>query len=191
MTLELEKNSASTVFIDTDETSFATFCYTKKGELFLNSDWGNYFYSWRAFQGEFETFLKGLNLDYLVSKLESNRESRLSRKQKEVLTKLCELFIKTLRENKPREVYLVPEQVAVNGYLLGEHYDIQSFFKNVSSYGLKYGVLQKIIHIDNNGFCTTGYDLKNTVSDNVYPVKSYLLKKEVEAPKPYKTTQNN
>lgn len=101
MTIEIEKNCATTVFINTSETSFATFCYTKKGDFFLNSDWGNYFYSWRSFGDDFEKFLKGLEIGYLTNKLASGfNQYPVEGRRLEVLIKLLELFLKTLNEQQ-------------------------------------------------------------------------------------------
>ena len=100
MTIEIEKNTASTVFINSEETSFATFCYTKKGDLFLNSDWGNYFYSWRSFGDDFEKFLSGLELGYLTQKMASGiTQYPVEGKRLDVLIKLLGLFILTLKKD--------------------------------------------------------------------------------------------
>lgn len=99
MTIEIEKNTASTVFINTEETSFATFCYTKKGDLFLNSDWGNYFYSWRSFGDDFEKFISGLDVGYLTNKLATGfTQYPVEGRRLDVLIKLSGLFILTLKK---------------------------------------------------------------------------------------------
>lgn len=104
MTIEIEKDNASTVFINTQETSWATFCYTKKGDLFLNSDWGNYFYSWRSFGNDFEKFLKGLEIGYLFSKMASSfTQYRVEDKRAEILIKLLELFQTALNNSDQSE----------------------------------------------------------------------------------------
>lgn len=104
MTIQIEKNSASTVHIDTPETSWATFYYSKKGDLFLNSDWGNYFYSWRSFGEDFEKFLKGLEIGYLYSKMASSfSQFPVEGRRAEVLESLLLIFTKALQEDQVTE----------------------------------------------------------------------------------------
>lgn len=108
MTIEIEKNNASTVFIKTEETSWATFWYNDKGDLFLNSDWGNYFYSWRSFGDDFEKFLKGLELGYLYGKMASSfTQYPVEGRRSDVLKKLLGLFLISL--NKQQEETLKKE----------------------------------------------------------------------------------
>lgn len=187
MELNINKNTASTVYINTAATSFATFCYTAKGDLFLRSDWGNFYYSWGAFGNYFEGFLSELEPQYLYNKLLNVREERLTKKQKDVLLTLCDLFITALRENMQSEI----SEIVLKAQFLDECQDFTSWLKNMSAYVQKYGILQKIVSVDNNGFYTTGYDLKNTHKDKVYPVKTYLLIRDVQMPSPFEPHSKN
>lgn len=110
MTIENKRNYASTVYINTPETSWALFMYSPNGDLFLSSDWGSYTNRWRGFNTDFETFLKGLSVEYFVSKLSISDANQLktSEKQQEILTLLVGHFITTLN-NQKSENFELPE----------------------------------------------------------------------------------
>jgi hypothetical protein len=97
---------AETVHINHPEASYGIFCFNDQGDLFLNCDYGMYGYAWRAYgSGPFRDFLAGISAEYMVNKLDSNyisttRNTRgILKFSKEKLMLLCELFIKTLKEN--------------------------------------------------------------------------------------------
>jgi hypothetical protein len=68
-TITIERNVASTVYINTTETGWALFIINPIGDLVLTSDWGTYSNRWRGFGENFEEFLKGLDPDYFVGKM--------------------------------------------------------------------------------------------------------------------------
>lgn len=96
---KVEKNTSSTIYINTPKTSWAIFMYTPKGDLFLSSDWGTYSHQWRAFSGDFEDFLKGLEVGYFVGKLSNPdiNQKRISKMQIEILTLLVAYFLEVLK----------------------------------------------------------------------------------------------
>jgi hypothetical protein len=59
--------------VEHPESSYGTFCYNEIGDLFLQSDWGFYGYSWRAFGDSFSEFLMDIDADYVVQKFENNQ----------------------------------------------------------------------------------------------------------------------
>jgi len=95
MEIKYFKDNASTVVINSPETSWAIFVYTDNGDLFLSSDWGLYQYSWRSFNGSFSDFLKTLEVGYIVGKLSTTtiNQTRTTTKQTEMLTKLVREFL--------------------------------------------------------------------------------------------------
>lgn len=76
---------------------------------------------------------------------------------------------------------------------LGEFNDFQSWLSNIQSFSSEFGITAPLFHQDCNGFATTGYDLRNTKRENVFPVKTYLLVTDPEIQKtaPYKSPSNN
>lgn len=79
MTAQITSVPAQTVQINTKEHSWGIFCFNELGDLFLNSDWGFYAFSWRSFGDNFQNFLKGADEDYIVQKFENNFQN-LTRK---------------------------------------------------------------------------------------------------------------
>jgi hypothetical protein len=65
-------------------------------------------------------------------------------------------------------------EITIKVQFLGEFNDFKSWLKNIQDCAHKYGVMSKLLHIDCNGFTTTGYNLRNTLRESVYPVKTYL-----------------
>lgn len=55
--------------LQVDGHSWATFVFSDKGDLFINSDWGYWCCSWRAFGSDFKQFLKSMDIHYLWSNL--------------------------------------------------------------------------------------------------------------------------
>lgn len=113
---KVEKNTSSTVYINTPKTSWAIFMYTPKGDLFLSSDWGTYSHQWRSFGGDFEDFLKGLGVGYFVGKLSTPdiNQKRISKMQQEILTLLVEHFINALKNQEPEKSSLELKQEIIN-----------------------------------------------------------------------------
>lgn len=72
MEIETQKQSAETIYINHPQASYAIFCFNSVGDLFVNSDWGFYGYSWRSFGDNFKSFLAQTNSDYIVSKFSIN-----------------------------------------------------------------------------------------------------------------------
>ena len=194
MTIEIKKNIASTVYIHTPETSWALFMYNQDGDLFLSSDWGSYTHRWRAFGNvTFEHFLKGLSVEYFVGKLSiaDANQQRTHNKQKEILTLLVGHFIEALKNEVLAPKSVIEATIELKAQLLDTHDNYESWLKTVSNYPQRFGFNKKIIHINKNGFNTTGYELKNFEGENVFPVKSYLVSQEHPEPTPFKTLSNN
>jgi hypothetical protein len=191
MTIEIKKNIASTVYINTPETSWALFMYNQDGDLFLSSDWGSYTNRWRGFGDDFETFLKGLSVEYFVGKLSITdaNQQRTHSKQKEILTLLVGHFIEALKNQTPNVE--LAKTIELKGELLDTHDNYESWLKTVSTYVKRFGFNKKIIHINKNGFNTTGYELRNFQNGEVFPVKSYLVSQEHPEPTPFKSLSNN
>lgn len=95
---------AKTMYISNPEASYAIFCWNSQGDLFMNSDWGFYAYSWRAFGNDFNEFLTRLNAQYLVEKLSmnwhvpGNKLVKFNGRREQMVTKLCTIFIEELRK---------------------------------------------------------------------------------------------
>jgi hypothetical protein len=122
-----KKNTASTFYIDTPETSWAVFTYSSNGDLVLASDWGTYTCRWRAFGDDFEQFLTGLTSEYFVGKLsipDANQQKTHS-KQKEILTILVDNFMEALRNQKP-EPFQPKNTIEIKGELIDIHNDYES-----------------------------------------------------------------
>ena len=98
------KDDAATIYIDHPEAGYGIFCFNSKGDLFLNSDWGFYGYSWRAFSDSFADFLRRSNAEYIVGKFAINHnQSRqlknwLTGKRKAHVEALLTEFLKKLNE---------------------------------------------------------------------------------------------
>lgn len=103
--MTITNDSAKTIQIDHPEASYGIFCFNSIGDLFINSDWGFYAYSWRSFGNSFEEFLSTCNSDYLIKKLEitnSQNGTKLYPNQKKNLIILIDEFIKVLKENSKK-----------------------------------------------------------------------------------------
>lgn len=83
-------------------------------------------------------------------------------------------------------------EITVKAQILGEFNNWQSWIANVNSHLQKFGVTHALIHIDANGFSTSGYILRNT-NDAAYPVKTYVLLQDpnVVRPMPFKSPSHN
>ena len=84
-------------------------------------------------------------------------------------------------------------EIKVKGILIGEYNDFESWKKAQEQCGKEFGVTSKVLSLDCNGLTTTGYNLKNTLRDTVYPVKIYLLIQDDQIVKPmlYQSPSNN
>lgn len=106
--MKITTDSAKTVQVDHPEASYAIFCFNSIGDLFINSDWGFYAYSWRSFgQRTFEEFLSECNSDYLLKKLEitqSGNGGKIYQNQKKNLVILIDEFINVLKEECKKTV---------------------------------------------------------------------------------------
>lgn len=189
MTIEIKKNIASTVYINTPETSWALFTYSITGDIFLSSDWGSYTHRFRSFGDNIEAFITGLEVEYFVNKLSclDANQQKVHSKQKEVLTLLVGNFIEALKNQTPD----TKDVIEIKAELLDTHDNYESWLKTVSNYPQRFGFNKKIIHVNKNGFNTTGYELKNFEDENVFPVKSYLLAQSTPEPTPFKSLSNN
>ncbi|MRX40601.1 hypothetical protein GJU43_15040 [Flavobacterium sp. LC2016-23] len=66
-------------------------------------------------------------------------------------------------------------EITIKAIFLGEFHDWNSWLKNTEKAHSTYGVTHQIFHQDCNGYKTSGYDLRNTHRENIYPVKTFLL----------------
>lgn len=99
------ETAATTIGIDTKESSWGVFCFNPLGDLFLNSDWGSFVCSFRSFgPGEFRSFLASVNAEYLVTKFSSNYHNisgkKLSTSKESHLMVLTNTFINHLKDGK-------------------------------------------------------------------------------------------
>lgn len=96
------ENNCTTVRIDHSEASYGIFCFNTQGDLFLNSDWGNYCYAWRSFGNDFREFLESTNTSYIVGKLGQGyfemTMKKLPKHKEKNLTLLVESFLETLKQ---------------------------------------------------------------------------------------------
>lgn len=97
-------DSATTMYINHPEASYGIFCFNQTGDLFLNSDWGFYGFSWRAFDGSFKQFLMKCDQYYITHKFainyNQNKKSKdwLGGKREQAVVKLVELFLTELKK---------------------------------------------------------------------------------------------
>lgn len=100
--IQVNKHTAETMYIDHPTASYGMFCHNSIGDLFLNSDWGNFAFAWRAYSGEFKNFLASLDVDYMVGKFAINYRELTNKplpKVKEQNIKiLCQEFINQLKK---------------------------------------------------------------------------------------------
>jgi hypothetical protein len=84
-------------------------------------------------------------------------------------------------------------EINVKVKYLGEFPTWDTWINHVGYCGQQYGVTQQLLHIDSNGYNTTGYNLRNTNQPKVYPVKTYLLVQDPDVIRltPFKTTTNS
>jgi hypothetical protein len=68
----VKKQEAFQYYVRHPKYSYGIFCISPHGDLFLNSDWGFYGTSWRAFGDDFKKFITEANADYIFDKLECN-----------------------------------------------------------------------------------------------------------------------
>lgn len=88
---------------------------------------------------------------------------------------------------KPRENLL-----SLPANKIAEYYSYTEFLNNSVQHSIAAGSGQKIIHVDANGFCTSGYDLLNSIDKSIYPISSWILDRAVEVPgPPFKSLSNN
>jgi hypothetical protein len=84
-------------------------------------------------------------------------------------------------------------EIPVKVIFIGEFQNWEQWIANVNICSQKYGVTSQLLHQDCNGFRTSGYDLKMTIREKVYPVKTYLLVQdpEVKTATPFKSLTSN
>lgn len=69
MDYKLTKGTGETYLINHNQHSWGLFFINEHGDLFLESDWGYWTFSWRAFNGSFKGFLVRIDDDYFFGKL--------------------------------------------------------------------------------------------------------------------------
>lgn len=69
------QSDALVIYFEHETASFATFCLSQYGDLFINSDWGCFMFSWRSFGSNFPEFLSGCDVPYIAQKLENMHRS--------------------------------------------------------------------------------------------------------------------
>lgn len=94
--------------ISTDRPGeWATIIIRPNGQIFINSDYGDWCFWWNGFGKDFKQFLISLNSDYLASKLGSNRQLWKREKPPQQLVVFIERiwpeFIQCLKEEIQRE----------------------------------------------------------------------------------------
>lgn len=93
--------NAKVVQVEHPEASYGIFCYNETGDLFINSDWGFYAYSWRSFGNDsFENFLKKCNNEYIIGKLQITlgyQSIKFNQKQKQMISLLIDEFLAVLK----------------------------------------------------------------------------------------------
>jgi len=101
----MERQSAESFYLRHEKYSWALFCITEKGDLFINSDWGTFGTAWRSFGADFKEFLISINTDYLIGNLEQNinmslrpsRPYRIKKAQAEAISELFKMFQDNLK----------------------------------------------------------------------------------------------
>jgi len=93
-------------------------------------------------------------------------------------------------EPKPALAFLEDGSIALKAVFVGQSENLKEWRMNKSEWGLKYSFKEKMIDIDNQGFCTNGYDLMNIGNEDLFPVKSYILTRNPEAPLDSKSLSN-
>lgn len=84
-------------------------------------------------------------------------------------------------------------EITVKAQFIGEYENFESWQKAQSQCARDFGVTSKVLSVDCNGLTTTGYNLKNSLRDTVYPVKIYLLIQDDQIRKAsmYQSPSNN
>lgn len=103
--INVDVSAATVIQIYHPESSYAIFCFSAKGDLFVNSDWGFFGYTWRSYgsQNSFTHFLAKTNAaEYIVGKLEINYFELTNRRKippfrRKNLLVLTELFIERIK----------------------------------------------------------------------------------------------
>lgn len=96
-------SSAKTVHITHPQSSYGIFCLNDAGDLFVNSDWGLFGYSWRSFGNNkpFTHFLASCSIDYIVDKLSIDYFNMTLKKipphKKKHLLVLVNIFIERIK----------------------------------------------------------------------------------------------
>lgn len=100
---EIKAIAAHTIQINSKDHSWGIFCFDELGNLFLNSDWGAFMYSWRSFGSDFREFLASTNPDYVVGKFAINFREHARKSMPphttSAVTGLVGLLIEHLKEN--------------------------------------------------------------------------------------------
>lgn len=103
---KIVKDPAEQYYISIPGQSWATFTINKKGDLFINSDWGYFCYAWRAFGDDFKRFSIGTSADYLFGCLERNMiqfyglKQKMRPRQKEAIAELFKQLQNELKDEK-------------------------------------------------------------------------------------------
>lgn len=110
----VEKQLADAYHIDSMKHSWAVIMVSEKGDLMINSDYGNFAYAWRSYGGkEFKHFLTTINIDYLIGKLETSanylKSGKPYRMPKYIQDAMAEYF-NLLKEQLKSEIS-IPESV--------------------------------------------------------------------------------
>lgn len=103
-TAKITSGVAKIAWISHPTASYANFCYTEEGDLFINSDWWFFGYAWRSMGTRtFEEFMGQCNAYYVLGKLEINyrdtAKKKIPKHIQENLLLLLEEFIKLCSHN--------------------------------------------------------------------------------------------
>ncbi|MEN5054371.1 hypothetical protein [Sphingobacterium kitahiroshimense] len=102
MSVRIIESTTTTITVLHPEKSFAVFCFTPEGSLFIDSDWGFYGHRWRGFGESFKDFLCTISDEYFINKLGINyfhdTGRQLCDSRKEALSILFNEFKKYLKK---------------------------------------------------------------------------------------------
>ena len=100
-----KKGAGETFTIRHRTESWAVFFINQDGDLFIESDWGYWTFSWRAFGGGFKQFLTQLEPEYFFDKLLFNHNqwgkgrNKVHARAEKAIKTLFECFKKVLEKD--------------------------------------------------------------------------------------------
>ncbi len=178
-TYKVNRQVADSYYIRHDKHSYAYFYITPTGQMFVDSDWGHYCFSWNAFGPEsFKHFIVTMGADYFIGKLEKSyyemkgARAKFGERTAEALRTLFGCLQTELKQELASREHQPGIPVGTNIRTVAEVIATLSAVENKSlpmyAYGQSEQAAYPIVHVDCGTTDRIDLNFSNTVVDDSF-----------------------